>query len=444
MPLVHPDDREATENAMQDLFKPPYTCQVEQRALTADGWRWFEWLDSSILDENGNVKEITGVGRDITKQKEAEAELRENEKRWTLALAGTGDGVWDWNLLTDDVFYSDGWLEMLGYSKNEITGGYKSWEKLVHPNDLPNVLKIIDNYIKGNTDAYTAEYRMKAKNGKYKWILDRGKIIERDNKGKPVRMIGTHSDITVSKEFSIELEERVAIRTKQLEVANKELEAFSYSVSHDLRAPLRAISGFSEILSEQCNDTLDQESKRILSIIKDNTKIMDNLITDLLEFSRVGKAHISKSDTDMKILADSVYDEITDATQKAKITFSSDKIPNAFVDSKQMKQVWTNLLSNAVKFSAVKENPEIIAGGYTEDNNNVYFVKDNGVGYNPKYNPKIFQVFQRLHKSDEFEGTGVGLAIVQRIILRHDGRVWAEGKPGEGACFWFSLPRKIP
>ncbi len=242
------------------------------------------------------------------------------------------------------------------------------------------------------------------------------------------------------------LEEKVKSRTHQLETTNKELEAFSYSVSHDLRAPLRAITGFAQILSNEYEELFDEEATRLFAIIKENAQTMDTLIGDLLDFSRTGRIQLSRSEINMKDMARAIFFESTNEKQRQAIDLSLKPMPNAYADPSLMRQVWRNILSNAIKYSQNEEHPLIHIGGYSKDDECVYFVKDNGVGFNPAYTSKLFQVFQRLHKSHEFEGTGVGLAIVQRIITRHAGRIWAEGDLGNGACFWFSLPsgKKIP
>jgi len=231
-------------------------------------------------------------------------------------------------------------------------------------------------------------------------------------------------------------------RTAQLEAANRELEAFSYSVSHDLRAPLRAIDGFSRFLQEDYEEKLDAEGKRLLNVIRSNTQKMDHLISDLLALSRVTRNELVISVIDMRTMVDSIYHEIIPDSVSGKFHFTVDQIPAAYGDPSFMRQVWYNLLSNAVKYTMPKENCEITVGGYDENEFHVYFIKDNGVGFNQEYTHKLFGVFQRLHKTEDFEGTGVGLAIVQRIVHRHGGTIWAEGKTGEGAAFYFSIPRK--
>jgi PAS domain S-box-containing protein len=236
-----------------------------------------------------------------------------------------------------------------------------------------------------------------------------------------------------------ELEQRVIERTAQLEAANKELESFSYSVSHDLKAPLRAIDGFSSILIEDYSDKLDDEEKRFLNTIRDNIQKMRALIDDLLVLSRIGRKDIEHSEIDMHKLAKAVFAEIKATVPEREIQFDIKPLPTAHGDEGLLHQVFLNLLFNAIKFTRFRENTIIEVGGHVEGIENVYYVKDNGVGFDMQYAYKLFNAFQRLH-SDKFEGTGIGLAIVQRIIHRHGGRVWAEGKVNEGATFYFTLP----
>lgn len=242
------------------------------------------------------------------------------------------------------------------------------------------------------------------------------------------------------KELNARLEECVKERTIQLENANKELEAFSYSVSHDLRAPLRAIDGFSKFILEDYGPKLDSEANRLLGLVRTNTQKMDKLITDILTLSRISRSEHKLGVVDMTKMAKSMFNEVVSSEERAKLTFSLGELPLANADATYLKQVWINLISNAVKFSSERRKPLIRIGGHTENGNNIYYIADNGVGFNQEYAHKLFGVFQRLHRADEFEGTGVGLAIVKRIILRHGGKVWAKGKEGKGATFYFSLP----
>ncbi|NJD51594.1 MAG: GHKL domain-containing protein [Candidatus Methanoperedens sp.] len=234
-------------------------------------------------------------------------------------------------------------------------------------------------------------------------------------------------------------EKELIKRTTELESANKELEAFSYSVSHDLRAPLRAIDGFSRVILEEYNDKLDDEGKRYLNIVRDNTQKMGQLIEDLLALSRLGRKEMQVSMIDMAKLAKTVFDELKEANPGRNIQLEIKTLPPAYGDQAMIHQVFVNLLSNAIKFTRFKEKAVIEIGCNTRMNENVYYVKDNGVGFDMQYLNKLFGVFQRLHSAEEFDGTGVGLAIVKRIIQRHGGKVWAEGKVNEGATFYFNL-----
>ncbi len=237
-----------------------------------------------------------------------------------------------------------------------------------------------------------------------------------------------------------ELELRIQERTRELEAANKELEAFSYSVSHDLRAPLRAISGFSQILVDEYAPNLDDEGIRLINIITRNTTTMGMLIDDLLRFSRMSRREMESTVIDMNSLVAEVIQQHKEFISLKAFQFKPGNIPRAYGDMSMIRVVLMNLLSNASKFSTSEKQPVVEIGGRVDTSENVYFVKDNGVGFDMKYADKLFGVFQRLHSSEEFEGTGVGLALVQRIIHRHGGRVWAEGEVHKGATFYFTLP----
>jgi signal transduction histidine kinase len=241
------------------------------------------------------------------------------------------------------------------------------------------------------------------------------------------------------KEHAAELEARVQSRTAELEASNKELESFSYSVSHDLRAPLRAVDGYARMLEEDHGARLDGEGRRLLAVVREASMRMGQLIDDLLAFSRLGRQEPSRRPLDMTALAREVLAELNSGA-RAHVELSA--LPAASADPALLKQVWSNLVSNALKYSGKRQDPRIEVGGRDAPGESVYWVRDNGVGFDMRYADKLFGVFQRLHRADEFPGTGVGLAIVQRVVARHGGRVWAESKPGEGACFYFSLPRQ--
>lgn len=242
--------------------------------------------------------------------------------------------------------------------------------------------------------------------------------------------------------LNAELEQRVAARTEQLEAANKELEGFSYSVSHDLRAPLRGIDGFSRILQEEYGTRLDAEANRIITIVRDNCRTMGQLIDDLLAFSRLGRKPLSTEKVDMGQLVGDVIRDMANMPDEHIPAIEVEPLPIVQCDKALIRQVWFNLIANAVKFSSVRNDPKIRVWAERKEQRIVFAVSDNGVGFDMEYYDKLFGVFQRLHQAEEFAGTGVGLATVKRIVVRHGGQVWAEGKPGEGATFYFALPNE--
>ncbi|MDO9627345.1 MAG: ATP-binding protein [Methanobacteriaceae archaeon] len=240
------------------------------------------------------------------------------------------------------------------------------------------------------------------------------------------------------------LNEELSEQAEKLADANDELEAFAYSVSHDLRVPLRAIDGFSRIMVEDYEDELDEEGIRLLNIIRDNTKKMGQLIDDILLLSRAGRQDMNSTKIDMKSLAQSVYNDFSNQTENRNINLAIDELPVTYGDRALIYQVYTNLIGNAIKFTSNKDPAEIIVGYEDKKGEYVFFVSDNGAGFNMKYINKLFGLFQRLHSPEEFEGTGVGLTIVQRIVKRHDGKVWGEGEVDNGATIYFSLPKDKP
>ncbi len=587
------------------------------------------------------------VLRDITGRREAEEALRKSEERLRLALEGTTDGIWDWDLKTGAVNFSPRYYTMLGYEPDEFPPAYESWRRMVHPDDVQAAEEAVEQALVQHIP-FAVEFRMKAKNGGWIWILGRGKVVASDAEENALHVVGSHTDITDRKhaeealekrivaltqpvdvpqgidfedlldleelqhlqdlyaeafgvaalitlpdgtpvtkpsnfsdlcrdlirtsergdrncrysdsmigkynpngpniqtclsaglcnagasitvggrhvanwligqvrnetqvdekilEYSREigadetefreayhrvpvmpqeqferaahvifavsnqissaayqnvlqarsiadlkraeeeirqlnesLEQRVQARTVQLEETTKELEAFAYSVSHDLRAPLRAVNGYARILEEEYQSVLDDEGRRILSVVRNEATRMGRLIDELLRFSRLGRGSLTRVDTNMTSLAEDVLQEFHARSPNSRIAFRLANLPQAKGDPALLRQLWVNLIGNAIKFSSGQERPEIEVGGSIRETEARYFVKDNGVGFDMKYADRLFRVFERLHDREEFEGTGVGLAFAHRIVKRHGGRIWAEAEVDRGATLFFTLP----
>ena len=340
-------------------------------------------------------------------------------------------------------YLSPQWVAYTGIPESEQLG-YR-WLEQLHPDDRERVITEWTS-VAAQGDSFDIEFRIRRADGIFRWFRTRA-IPLRDNDGLVIKWFGSNTDVDDSRRGEQEiralnagLEARVAQRTVALEAANRELEAFSYSVSHDLRAPLRSIDAFSQILLNEYAAPLDAEGRRFLGVVLRNVKQMGTLIDDLLAFSRVSRSALDRRPVEMARLAQSVVDEIRTAEPDREIAFDVGSLADVPGDAALLRQVWVNLLGNAAKFSRPVEAPGIEVRSERSDGECRYTVRDNGVGFDPTYVDKLFVPFSRLHPTAEFEGTGIGLAIVARIVNRHGGRVWAEGAPGAGATFGFALP----
>lgn len=379
---------------------------------------------------------ISVFARDITEQKNAERKLEIERKKLRQILDYIPEGIYMVNESYDIEYVNPVLIEKYGPIE-----GKKCYEFFLKF-DAPCPWCKNDQIHSGQPVRWE---RRSERSGRIYDLIDIP-VFNDDGSISKLQVVHDITDMRTYQEkverLNVELEARVAERTTQLEAVNKELEAFAYSVSHDLRAPLRAVDGYSRIIEEDYVNVLDSEGLRLFGVIKRNIKKMDQLILDLLALSRVNRTELVKSKIDMIAMVNSLFNEVVTVELREKVKFTVQNLPEVYGDSVMMKQVWINLLSNALKFSATREVITIEVGGYSENGTNTYYVKDNGVGFNQKYANKVFEIFQRLHSSKEFEGTGVGLSIVQRIIHRHGGSVRAEGEENQGATFYFSIPER--
>ncbi len=380
---------------------------------------------------------------DISDRKKTEELLYLNNERYSLAVKAGSMGVWEWDIQRDQLIWDDHMYRLYGQDDKSIST-FETWAMRLHPDDLNRAREESRLAIEGEKE-YDTEFRVVLPDGNIRHIKSFARIL-RDRDGKPTRMIGVNHDISDYRNIEAqilkmneELEHRVNQRTAQLQVSNQELEAFSYSVSHDLRGPLRSIDGFSALLLDEYSGVINEEGQQYLDTIRANAQKMAHLIDDLLNFSHLSRSDMEHAKIDMTNLATNVFNEIIAIDSNTRIKFAITPLPAATGDQKMIRQVWINLLSNAVKFTSKKANPVISVGSTEIKGITTYFVMDNGVGFDMQYIDKLFGVFQRLHHAADFPGTGVGLAIVHRIIHKHGGKVWAQSIPGEGATFYFQL-----
>lgn len=552
---------------------------------------WFLVTKMDLAEVDGNVRdrrliltflvfallgaEISGVVattrrwriRALEKEADAARAVQESEERLRLALAAADQGMYDLNIQTGETVVNDEYARMLGYDPATFRETNEAWIERLHPEDREPVAAVYRKYIAGEIPVYKVEFRQRTAEGGWKWILSLGKVVELDGQGRPLRMLGTHTDITTRKnaeealrlseerfrntlddmmegcqilsfdwrylylndtavrygrasreeligrtlfecypgvettelygvlascmkdrksattesefqfpdgltnwfqfsvqpipeglfvltldigerkrherellDLNLDLERKVEERTALLGAKNRELEAFTYSVAHDLRAPLRGIDGFARILEEEYRGVLGAEGSRLLGVVRSGAGKLDRLITDLLEYARIGRSEPVLSPVDMGELARHALSECSDPGVLGSFEIRIRNLPSVPADPGMMERIWINLLSNAIKYSLPSKTRRIEISGSRDGDWATYSIRDRGVGFDPRYSNKLFNMFQRLHSAEDFPGSGIGLAITRKLVELHGGRIWAEGTKGEGAVFSFSLP----
>ncbi|HAR63894.1 MAG: PAS domain-containing sensor histidine kinase [Candidatus Margulisiibacteriota bacterium] len=379
----------------------------------------------------------------------AKVALEESVSQFNNALANSRDLLYMYDLRTGRFSYiSPACESIFGFTFEEIQEmNIKGIIERVHPDEKESVSHELESLAKGELNVpvrSVVEFRWKYKDSEYRWYSD-SRTVTYDSSGRPIATTGSIRDITEQKtvekkviELNRRLEDRVKERTKQLELINKELESFSYSVSHDLQAPLRSVDGFSQVLLEDYIAQLDEEGQDVVRRIRMAVKRMGNLINDLLALSRVIREDLVRKQVDLSAIAEEILLRFQETDKQRSVSFSITPGIIVYGDERLLAIMLENLLGNAWKFTSGTANARIEFGVSKEDQS-VFFIKDNGVGFDMKYSGKLFNVFQRLHTAAEFEGSGIGLAIVQRIINRHSGRIWAVGEVGKGATFFFTI-----
>jgi PAS domain S-box-containing protein len=409
------------------------TLRFSRLGKVAEQIRKGDYSQRAVQDDDHD--EISLLTRTINLMADAvqkrDSALKESEFRWRFAIEGSGEGLWDWNIPEGTVFFTKRWKEMLGFSEDEIENNLDERDKRLHPDDKARCYADIERHFRGETPVYENEHRVLCKDGSYKWILDRGMVVSHGRDGKPLRMIGTHTDITERKE-----------REEDLERSNADLEQFSYAVSHDMRQPLRMVSSYLQLLERSLAGQLDGDKRDYFNYAIEGAKRIDRMLVDLLEYSRVGRKGEPPTSVESRALLDEVLQflrpAIADAQAKVNIT---GEWPRIHVGRDEISRLLQNLIGNAAKFRIAGRTPEITITSKVAGNEWHLCVADNGVGIIPSQIKRLFQIFQRLQLREAYEGAGVGLALCRKIAEHHKGHIWVESEgEGQGSRFHVVLP----
>lgn len=415
---------------VNELFKQRTRSEFETRHIRKDGTIYDAEISGCPIQFDDEWVYFCAT-RDVTERKQIEKALLESGFRWKFAVEGSGDGLWDWSIPDNKVFFSSRWKEMLGFNVDEISDSLDEWATRIHPDDKDEVMTEVQNYFEGTLKNYVNEHRVRCKDGNYKWILDRGMIVDRDSEGNPLRMIGTHTDITESKKMEAELKR-----------SNAELEQFAYAVSHDMRQPLRMVTSYLSLIEKALQTQLDDDTRQFLAFAVDGAKRMDSMILALLDYSRVGRQNEAFSVISTRAAVEEalVFLKPLLETSGGKVEILGNWVDLA-ASRDELTRLFQNLIGNALKYHE-EDKPllvEVIAS--VKSTTFRVEVRDNGIGIASNQMDRLFKVFSRLQARSRFEGTGVGLALCRKIVEHHGGKIGVESEgEGLGCTFWFELP----
>lgn len=431
--LIHPNDRSRLADHLKNELHIDGVINMDFRILSRSGEeRWISHICQPVYAKDGKHLGRRASNRDITERKQMEEALRESERHFHLALDATSDGVWDRNISSGDVFYGENWASLLGYNDDDIPKKQNTWESLLHPDDKTNALRAVDDHLKGKTSRYVAEFRLKNKAGNWQWILARGRVMEWDENGRPLRFVGTHTDISDRK-----------FTEKELKKVTKEVKFFAYSVAHDLKNPAVTIYGLAHRLKKKYSEALTEKGIKLCDQILRSAEDIEKLVGKINIFISAKESPLQLEKISLKETMKIIRDEFSPQLDIRSIKFHApESLPNIKADRISIVRVLRNFIDNALKYGGQKLT-EIEVGYKETDDYHILCVKDDGNGIKQQDSRGIFKMFKRKNSSLDIKGTGLGLAIVKEIAEQHQGKVWIEHGLTRGVTFCISISKNL-
>jgi PAS domain S-box-containing protein len=422
--------------AIEKLKKYGKFNDYEVEARRNDGT--FFWVSQNAqyyYDDQGKIQGSETIVHDITVRKVMEATLKKSERSLADAQHIAHIGSWEWNLKTGDINWSNELYSIYGVDPNTFIPTLSSFADYMHPDDEEYVNKNVDQLL-SDCKSHNFDFRIVLDDGTIRILNTVAEVVEFDKNGKPSKIIGINQDITERKEIELKLNENI----KKLAQSNEELEQFAYITSHDLREPLRMITSFLQLLERRYKGQLDQDANEFIWFAIDGAKRLDAMTNDLLQYSRITSEKREVTLVNFENVLEIVLTNLKIQIEENNVIITHDPLPILYGDEKLKVQLFQNLMSNAIKYRR-QETPKIHISAIQDKDQYIFSIKDNGIGMSPIYLEQIFTIFKRLHTHEEYEGTGIGLAIAQKIVHQQGGQIWVESEPGKGSTFYFTIPQ---